>query len=166
MSAAVELARAGRPVVVFESARELGGRARRVRAHDHLVDNGQHILLGAYAQTLALLSTVHGAGCEAKLLLRRPLHLEQPHEFRFAAPRLPAPVHLAVALASAKGLSVRDRLATVAFMQRLRRNRFRCPPSMSTAELLKQQPGAAVRLLWTPLCIAALNTPEIGRAHV
>jgi squalene-associated FAD-dependent desaturase len=167
MAAAVELVRGGRRVVVFESARELGGRARRVRAHDHVLDNGQHLLLGAYAQTLALLNTVHGAGSESKFLQRRPLHLEQLNAFRFAAPRLPAPVHLAIALACAKGLDWRARLTTVAFMQRLRRDRFRCAASMSTAELLQDQPESAVRLLWTPLCLAALNTPvEAASAQI
>jgi uncharacterized protein with NAD-binding domain and iron-sulfur cluster len=58
MAAAVTLAAAGRPVTVFEAATTLGGRARRVDVHGHAVDNGQHILLGAYGQTLSLLRTV------------------------------------------------------------------------------------------------------------
>ena len=58
LAAAVELSAAGAEVSVFESARQLGGRARRVEIHGHTLDNGQHILVGAYRETLRLLNTV------------------------------------------------------------------------------------------------------------
>ena len=62
MAAAVTLACAEQPVTVFEAAQVLGGRARRVVVDDRTVDNGQHILLGAYAQTLALLRRIERNG--------------------------------------------------------------------------------------------------------
>ena len=78
-AAAVTLATAGCAVTVFESARTLGGRARRVEAYRITVDNGQHILLGAYAQTLALIHTVHGAvGPELVELPRAVVHAPDP----------------------------------------------------------------------------------------
>ena len=87
MAAAVTLACAEQPMTVFEAAQVLGGRARRVVVDDRTVDNGQHILLGAYAQTLALLRTVHGERSE-QLFDRRRLHLEEPGVFRFKTPAL------------------------------------------------------------------------------
>ncbi len=70
-AAAVELARRGCAVHVYEAARIAGGRARRIDLHGHAVDNGQHILLGAYRDTLHLM---HQVGLEpASLLLRLPL---------------------------------------------------------------------------------------------
>jgi squalene-associated FAD-dependent desaturase len=159
MAAAVTLATAGRPVTVFEAGKVLGGRARRVEFDQHCVDNGQHILLGAYAQTLALVATVHGKRAERELFDRRRLHLEQPGVFRLKTPPLPAPWHLAVALLSAQGLSRPERLTTVAFVRRLRRCRFRCAAQLTVAALLVDQPVRAVSLLWEPLCVAALNTP-------
>jgi hydroxysqualene dehydroxylase len=161
MAAAVTLAAAGRPVTVFEAAKVLGGRARRVDVHQHRLDNGQHILLGAYAQTLALLRMVHGERAARELFDRRRLHLEQPGVFRLKTPALPAPWHLAVALLGMRGLPRPDRLATVAFVRRLRRCRFRCAPQLSVAALLVDQPALAVSLLWEPLCMAALNTPIV-----
>lgn len=158
MAAAVTLVGAGRKVVVLETAKTLGGRARRVETHGHAIDNGQHILLGAYAQTLALLHTVHGDG-DARVLLRTRLHLEQPGSFRLSAPRLPAPLHLGLALLRARGLDLRARIATVDFVRRLKRQDFRCDPLLTVAGLLAGEPRSAVRLLWEPLCIAALNTP-------
>lgn len=166
MAAAVTLAAAGRAVCVFEAARVLGGRARRVDLGGRSVDNGQHILLGASAQTLALVRTVHG-GPQRGLFDRRRLHLEQPGVFRLKTAPLPVPWHLVTALLTARGLSQRERLSTVAFVGRLRRSRYRCPGELTVATLLAGQPAAAVHRLWAPLCVAALNTPiETASAQV
>jgi squalene-associated FAD-dependent desaturase len=158
-AAAVTLATAGCSVTVFESARTLGGRARRVEAYRNTIDNGQHILLGAYAQTLALIRTVHGAGAEPELLDRRRLCLEEAGVFRLSTPALPAPLHLAVALLLARGWSWADRQATIAFVRGLRREHFRCDSALTVGSLLGGQPAAVIRALWEPLCLAALNTP-------
>jgi squalene-associated FAD-dependent desaturase len=159
MAAAVTLAGAGRAVTVFESARVLGGRARCVELGERRLDNGQHILLGAYAQTLSLLRTVHGERSERELFDRRRLHLEEPGVFRLKTPPLPAPWHLAAALLTARGLSRPERLTTIAFVRRLKRGGYRCPVQLTVGALLADQPEAVVRLLWAPLCLAALNTP-------
>ena len=167
MAAAVTLAAAGRRVCMFEAARVLGGRARRVDLGERRVDNGQHILLGAYAQTLSLLRTVHGGRAEHELFDRRRLHLEQPGVFRLKTAPLPAPWHLATALLTAHGLARSERLSTVAFVRRLRRGRYRCAAQLTVSTLLADQPDAAVSLLWEPLCVAALNTPiEAASAQV
>ncbi len=159
MAAAVTLAGAARQVTVFEAAQVLGGRARRVIVDGRTVDNGQHVLLGAYAQTLALLRTVHGDRAQHDLFDRRRLHLEEPGTFRFKTPALPAPWHLGIALLAMRGLSRRDRLATVVFARRLRRGRFCCAPRLTVGTLLADQPALAVKFLWEPLCLASLNTP-------
>ena len=153
------LADAGRAVTVFESAQTLGGRARRVEAYDTAVDNGQHILVGAYAQTLALIRTVHGAGAEHELLDRRPLYLHEPGVFKLATAPLPAPLNLAVALMLARGWSLAERRATIKFVRGLRRASFTCDTALTVAALLDGQPPAVVRSLWEPLCVSALNTP-------
>ncbi len=167
MAAAVTLAAAGRSVCLFEAARVLGGRARRVDLAERKVDNGQHILLGAYAQTLSLLRTVHGGRAQHELFDRRRLHLEQPGVFRLKTAPLPAPWHLATALLTAHGLSRNERLSTVAFVRRLRRCGYRCAGQLTVSTLLADQPDAAVTHLWEPLCIAALNTPiEAASAQI
>jgi len=157
LAAAVELAAAGVPVTVFEAARRLGGRARGVDWHGLTVDNGQHLLIGAYTETLRLLRLV---GTEA-LLERRPLDLSQPPGFRLRLPRLPAPLHLAAGLAAAHGLSWRDKWAAARFMTALKREGYRLTCDLPLAELLQRhgQAGRLTRLLWEPICLAALNTP-------
>ena len=166
-AAGVLLAAAGRAVTVFEASRTLGGRARRVDAYGTMVDNGAHILLGAYRQTLELLRVVHGAGAEAELFDRRRLVLEQPGVFRLRAPALPAPWHLGAALLAMRGVSRGERFAAIAFVRRLARGGFCCAPELSVAELLADSPARVTTLLWEPLCIAALNTPiETASAQV
>ena len=159
MAAAVELAGRGIPVTVFESARQLGGRARGLSYNDTQLDNGQHLLLGCYRDTLRLIEKV-GGDSEADFL-RIPLQLEMHGEFSMKAPQLPAPLHLLAALAGARGLSVSDRLNAVRFMMKLRRINFRLPVDITATELLAQynQGADLTIMLWEPLCIAALNTP-------
>ena len=61
------------------------------------MDNGQHLLIGAYRETLRLMQTV-GANPE-HLLRRLPLELHYPGAgFRLRLPRLPAPLNLACLL--------------------------------------------------------------------
>lgn len=161
-AAAIALVEAGHEVVLLDAARTLGGRARRVVVHGHALDNGQHILLGAYTQTLALLRRI-GVDPRAAFL-RLPLQLRYPpgtDGMDFAAPRLPAPWHLLGALAGARGLAFADRMALARFTTTARWIDWRLHDDCSVAELLDRydQTPRTVALLWRPLCIAALNTP-------
>ena len=160
MAAAVELARRGIPVTVFEAARVLGGRARRVDTDDAQLDNGLHILLGAYRETLRLMDLVKESG-EPSGLLRLPLELTIHPVFRLRAARLPAPLHLFSALLCARGIGLRDRIAAARFMAWAQRNAFRLATDTTVSDLLasKRQPDAVSRFLWHPLCVSALNTP-------
>jgi squalene-associated FAD-dependent desaturase len=158
LAAAVTLAQRGKRVTVFESGPVPGGRARRVTTGGRTLDNGQHILVGAYTALLGLMRQV-GADPDT-LLLRVPLELRYAQGFHLRAPDLPAPLHLAAALVTAKGISWRERFGAVAFMQAMKRKRFRVESHVSVATLLEAhaQAGTIGRYLWFPLCISALNT--------
>ncbi|HEX4986058.1 MAG TPA: hydroxysqualene dehydroxylase HpnE [Burkholderiales bacterium] len=160
MAAAAELSSHGVPVRVFESGRVLGGRARRVETDGHAIDNGLHILLGAYRETLRLVALVSRPD-DPPPLLRRPLALAIHPDFALRTPRLPAPLHLLAALLGARGLSPRERLAAARFMAWARLAGFRLASDITVAELLrrKSQPARVSRFLWLPLCVSALNTP-------
>src|SRR3546814_1792595 len=104
LSAAVALARSGEQPVVFEASDTLGGRARNVRSPrlGLQIDNGQHILLGAYTATLDLIETLTG-GTESRLH-RQPLSLlSADGSFRLKAGALPAPWPLLWAIVRARG---------------------------------------------------------------
>jgi squalene-associated FAD-dependent desaturase len=162
LAAAVELLAQGKPgqtVTVFEASRTLGGRARAVELDGMTVDNGQHILLGACSQTLRLMQMV-GADPKQRFK-RRPLHLEFPGEFRLSALRLPSPLHLLAALVFAQGLDWREKRAAIRLMQSLQGKHFMISPDSSVTTWLNANhaPSRQRRLLWEPLCVAALNTP-------
>lgn len=169
LAAALVLARAGRRVTVFESSRNLGGRARSVTFSDGpgdgagteglRLDNGQHILIGAYRETLRLMRV---AGVDvSRALLRLPLDLHYADGFRLRAARLPYPLNLVSALLGCKAIGKAEALAAMRMMALLRWRRFRVGPDLTVSAFLAQQRQSdALRShLWEPLCISALNTP-------
>ena len=162
LAASVALREAGAKVTVFEAGHTPGGRARRVfhTDFDAPLDNGQHLLSGAYKHTLALMRRV-GRNPDA-LLMRRPLQLASlDGRFRLAAPRLPAPLHMAVAILRARGLGWKDRVATLRLMRGLKAMSWTPPRDWTVLHLLHYhaQSDALIRQIWEPLCLAALNTP-------
>jgi hydroxysqualene dehydroxylase len=156
IACAVELADHGLPVTLFESARQLGGRARRVDWDGLAIDNGQHLMIGAYRETLRLMTRLG----TANTLERRPLQLRMPG-LRLSLPPWPKPLHLGIGLLVARGLSARDKLAAARFMRHLQATHFALPNDMPVNELLARhsQPANLIDKLWAPLCLAALNTP-------
>lgn len=159
LACAVELARRGVHVTVFERSHTLGGRARVVpKELQWRVDNGQHILIGAYGELTRLLRLTGGS---PRQLEHMPLTLHVPGRLHLKAAGLPAPLHLAVGLLRASGLSWADRLAMLRMMRSLKRKGFRVAAELTVANLLREtrQPPALIELIWEPLCVAALNTP-------
>ena len=169
-TAAVELTAAGHQVTLFEASRQLGGRARRVDINELSLDNGQHILLGAYKDSLSMMRKV---GIDpATAMLRLPLQMCYPAEsggMTFVAPRLPAPLHLLLALWRAHGLDREDKLALARFSSAARWMGWQLHDDCSVSTLLERfdQTDRLIQLMWCPLCIAALNTrPEQASAQV
>ena len=159
MAAAVTLAQHGVQVTVFEAAQTLGGRARHVEYRDVALDNGLHILIGAYTETLRLIELVNPAYRQA--LLRLPLEWKIENEFDLRVPRLPAPLHLLIGLARAHGLNAGEKLSIIRFLSALRAARFTLDGDDTVETLLARhgQSEKVRRVLWRPLCVAALNTP-------
>jgi squalene-associated FAD-dependent desaturase len=164
-AAALTLAEAGVAVSLHEASRTLGGRARAVELEGQPLDNGQHILLGAYEQTLQLIARVRPAATPDGLW-RLPLTLAQPPDFSLACPRLPAPLHLLAGLLGARGLGWGDKLAAARWAHALL-NHTDTPDHLSVSQLTRNQPETLRNLLWHPLCVSALNTPpEMASARV
>jgi squalene-associated FAD-dependent desaturase len=162
MAAAVSLAERGVRVTVFESGTIPGGRARRIQSQGQELDNGQHILIGAYASLYQLMRTV---GVPGEALLRLPLEIRYARDFHLRRRAL----GLAAGLLAARGIPLAERIAAVRFVACLRRARFRLARDRSVAELLAEhrQHGGIAHFLWRPLCVSALNTPpELASANV
>ena len=159
IAAAVELTVCGANTTLFEAGRVLGGRARGVEIDGQRLDNGQHILLGAYRDTLALMRQI-GADPE-QLFNRQPLQVIDNAGFHLALPRLPAPLNVAWGLLAARGVSLGEKLRTALWMDGIKRRGFRLNREITVAQWLDAagQTGVLRRHLWEPLCLAALNAP-------
>jgi squalene-associated FAD-dependent desaturase len=166
MAAAVAAADAGNDVTVLEATRQLGGRARAMSAtrSDGValqLDNGQHILIGAYSQSLALMRRV---GLDLpKVLAALPLALPYPDGLGLQTPswatRLPAPLDALVAIATARGWTWGERLALVQASLAWQRSGFACAPSLTVSGLCSRLPQRVMDELVEPLCVSALNLP-------
>jgi len=158
MAAAVTLAERGIPLTVFESGPVPGGRARRVLSQGHSVDNGQHVLIGAYTELFRLMRLV---GVPQDALLRLPLEVRYAKDFSFRAFWFPAPFGLLAGLLAARGVPFSERIGAVRFMLALQKAAFRLERDISFNQLLEthRQDGAIGHYLWRPLCVSALNTP-------
>jgi squalene-associated FAD-dependent desaturase len=162
-AAAAELAAAGIDVELFEAAAELGGRGRRVVLEldgvRHTLDNGQHLMIGAYRAIADVLGTV-GVNID-RIVERRPFELSFPDGFRIKASQLPAPWHLVTALLRARGLTWSERWAIARLLRSLSADRWHVGTDRDAASWLagQGQSDTLIARLWRPLCIAALNTP-------
>lgn len=163
LSAALHLQAAGAHVTLIEAAPQAGGRTRTVAVHGVNVDNGQHLALGAYHDTLALLRLASLP--EDTVFKRRPLALYMhagAQQIQLCPPHwLPAPWHLLCGLLGARGLSLASKWRALVWMQHLKKQQFICEPGLTVAQLsaLGNQTEQAVTWIWEPLCLAALNTP-------
>ena len=169
LAAAIAAMDAGWQVTVLEASRRWGGRARRVTVRDAsgqpwALDNGQHLLIGAYTATLTLLNRV---GVDPQRALQRiPLTVRYPDGSGLALPawnaRLPralAPLAIALALLRMRGHGWRERLTALAVALRWRRHGYTCDAGATVADLCRPLPTRVRDELFEPLCVAALNTP-------
>jgi squalene-associated FAD-dependent desaturase len=161
-ASAVALADAGFAVTLYEQGPMLGGRARTVHLDGIELDNGQHLLLGACSEVLALIERLHGREKAQALLHRLPLTLHpfgsaNGHAVALAAPRAPAPLHLLLALLSARGLTWRERWGLARDFRELAGSGFITAATVD--ECFARTPRRAFESFWQPLCLAALNTP-------
>ena len=159
LAAAVEATRRGHCVTLFEMAPQLGGRSRGVDLNGLALDNGQHILIGAYMQTLALMRTVGVDIGEA--FVRTPLRITYSDgvglQLRPGAPMLA----FGAAVLRQRGWGFGERLALLAASSGWATRGFRCDPALTVAALTQRLPRAIRDDLIDPLCVAALNTPAI-----
>jgi squalene-associated FAD-dependent desaturase len=157
LAAAVRASETGHDVTLFEMAARPGGRAREV-LHDGVpLDNGQHILIGAYRETLALMRRVD-ADPDA-LFERRPLTLVDPAGQGLRLPPGPAVPAFVRGVLAARHWPWRSRLALLQAAWRWRREGFQAAPQATVADLVAGLPHDVQSTLIEPLCVAALNTP-------
>jgi squalene-associated FAD-dependent desaturase len=157
LATAVAATRRGHQVTLYEMAAHLGGRARAVPDADWPLDNGQHILIGAYQRTLALMREVGVE--ETSVLLRRPLCMTDPTGAGLRLRKGPAVPAFVGAVLRQSDWRVTDKLSLLWQASVWALRRFRCDAPLSVAQLTRGLGPRVRRELIEPLCVAALNTP-------
>jgi squalene-associated FAD-dependent desaturase len=160
-AAAVESTRLGHQITLFEAARTPGGRARRVTAtlggEPLALDNGQHILIGAYSETLRLMRDL---GVDEKAaFLRLPLTMQFPDGSGLKLPNWPAPLDALAGILTAGGWPWADKLSLLKVALGWQLSGFQCGPEKSVIDLCRGLAPGAMASLIEPLCVSALNTP-------
>lgn len=171
LSAAVRLAGHGAKVLVLEARSRLGGRATAFndRETGELVDNGQHVLLGCYRETLTFLDHI---GARDNVSFQSALGVTMVDRrgirSRLDLPALPPPFHLIAGVFDWTALSWKDRIAVLRMRTPLRiarRGLERGGPAIAASPgetvenwLIRNGQTARLReMLWDPLALAALN---------
>jgi len=164
LATAVRLTQQGETVHLLEASKQLGGRARNVSWQGLNVDNGQHLMIGAYQHTLDILNTV-GAK-ESDFFQRKPLQLaiHHPHHPSLhvnAGQVLPWPVSVAWRLWKDNGFTVFKQVSRLLVAS----HRLKTAPHDLAVKAWLEQQKQSTRLieqLWEPLCLAMLNTPIVS----
>jgi squalene-associated FAD-dependent desaturase len=161
LAAAVAATQAGWQVQLFEAAYMAGGRARSLTQSfaGQPLDNGQHVLIGAYRDTLALMCTV-GLNPDA-ILQRMPLDLRFADGQGISLPNWPLPLNMLAGLGLAQGWTLKDKVSLIQAAWEWQRARFECDPTWTVAQLCDASslsPRSMTQLI-EPLCLSALNTP-------
>ena len=162
LSAAIKAVEAGHSVALFEASARAGGRARALDitlpdGRRVAVDNGQHILIGAYRESLALMRQV-GVSVDAAFL-RLPLTLLFPNGDGLRLPDAPTPIDILWGVARARGWSMADKASLLRAALGWQLRGFRCQADDTVLSLCRNICPAVLRDLIEPLCVSALNTP-------
>lgn len=172
LAAAVHLTRAGRHVTLFEAAPQAGGRARELELEwgdattglrRIVVDNGQHLLIGAYSDLLDLLRLIGRS--EQDSFRRSPIALVDTAGLRLSGAGLGA-------LIAMRGLGWRARFDLLRTLAPLKAQAASVSAGAADAGAFalpgetvadwwhrSRQSTELVEKLWRPLCLSALNTP-------
>ncbi len=165
LSAAVALAEKGFRVTVLEGKPALGGRAYSFADPDtgDFVDNGQHVLMGCYTETLDFLDRI---GASGKLVFHEDLEIEMlagpGRSAMLKTARLPGPFHMTSALLGYRHLGVAERIGAMRGGLRMLAMRRRGDgelKSLTVTQLMDRlgQSEWARQCFWYPMSIATLN---------
>lgn len=174
LASAVDMAAAGRRVLLLERRSFLGGRAYSFtdRVTGDAVDNGQHLLMGCYHATLDFLAKI---GTRNKLKFQATPRVDFLDECKgqvsLKCPLLPAPLHMLVGLARLDTIGWRDRFAAlrVGFAIRHLNGDRKQLEQITVRDWLNKlgQPERLQRLFWGPITLATLNeAPERASADM
>lgn len=163
IAAAITAVRNGAAVTLVEARPYLGGRARSFMHRDTrtVIDNGQHVMIGAYSAADSVLKTL---GTDTILDKQTSITVafvgQQGSQSVLNTGRLPGRAGLVTGILGIRHLGLTSKLAILKLAQRIISN----PPDTTgltcTQFLIRErQPNAAIGGFWDPIILATLNAP-------
>jgi squalene-associated FAD-dependent desaturase len=171
LAAGVRLSELGYPVEILERRNHLGGRAYSFidSKTGDVVDNGQHLFMGCYHQTIAFLEKINRLDRLRFQDRPRVDFLDRNGLSSFDCPPLPAPLNVLAGLFRMTGITLGDKLRALNLRRALRNNGTGPSISLTVDEWLAEL-GQSQRIkerFWYPMVIATLNqSPEIASARM
>jgi squalene-associated FAD-dependent desaturase len=171
LTAGVELGERGYEVTLLERRNHLGGRAYSFTdpTTGDSVDNGQHLFMGCYSNTIAFLKKI---GCLDKLKFQEHTRIDfldaKNGLDSFECPALPAPLHVLAGLFRLKGLTLGDKLRALHLGSALR-GKAKASGALTVADWLKRlkQSDNINERFWHPMVVATLNeSPDVASAQM
>lgn len=184
LACAVKLAQQQHQVMLVEAAPNAGGRARGINANGMMIDNGQHLLMGAYHATQNLL---HSIGVDLQqVFVRSPLQLQlfineagtaicnrtgiaKGKFVQFKLPQLPKPWNLFAGSLQTKGLTLTDKYSLAKAFFSLSSKNFMLAQDVTIQQALQamHQSTNVINKFWRPIAKAVMSTAlEIASANV
>ncbi|MDQ6681564.1 MAG: hydroxysqualene dehydroxylase HpnE, partial [Pseudomonadota bacterium] len=157
LAAAIETTRQGAKVTLFEMAKQLGGRAREITIGAAALDNGQHICIGAYTETLRLLRELGVS--ESDAFVRMPLKFRYADRGGLELRDGPPLLAFTGAVLRHPHWNAWDKSTLLAAAARWMISGFRCDRRLTVSALTAALTQPIREELIEPLCVAALNTP-------
>lgn len=179
LSCAIELVESGHEVSVFEASPQVGGRAKTILIKDTIhrhsscleqsqsdycvspehngwrLDNGQHILIGAYQSCWQLMKKI---GLDIDLHFHRScLSMHFPDGKGLQFPNCLSPWNALFGIFTVKGWSLKDKFSLLQACTRWQLAGFKCDPGCSVLDLSKACSPKVLEELIEPICISALN---------
>lgn len=163
LTAASYLANKNIKVDLFEASPKLGGRAYSFLAKDGrtIIDNGQHILMGCYSETLRFFKLIHASN---NLFYQPELEInflkEGFEQFRLKAFKLPHPFNLIFGLLNFRAVSLSDRIRILNFFLKIFSYSEKELNRLNVEQLLKKEKQSVEnnKAFWDIITIGALNT--------
>ncbi len=167
ISAAIHLIQKGFSVTLFEAGKSLGGRAKTLMASNNAppwaADNGQHLFIGAYFETFALMKTLNinpaDVLTELPLAIFTPnLAFESPPPPRFLPAIFAKPWQNLRLIKNSQGLNDFQKKAAFFWFLHLKKRQAVDEPVDTWLSRQFQKDDLFAQEFLKPLCQAALNT--------
>lgn len=163
LTAASYLANKNIKVELFEASPKLGGRAYSFLAKDEktIIDNGQHILMGCYSETLRFFKLI---GASNNLIYQPELEInflkENFNHFKIKTVNLPHPFNLIFGLMNYKAVGFSERIKILKFFLKMFSYSEKELNGLTVEQLLKKenQNTNITRAFWEVITVGALNT--------